>query len=153
MRRKVIGFIVAILVVGAGSFWLVSRATNPLLGKWIYVSGDNGVDPTDTDAVGERGIEFLSRSRFVMFGYKVDGRVVNPYGKYSFVSKNRVKLQTTGFRTVFDGTNADVKLSKKSLPGLDQSKFLIFSPERQELSEEDAITTPATFIREGIHRR
>ena len=61
----------AFIAVGAGAFWFFgSRTDSRLLGKWVYVSGYMGLDPTDKDAIGERGIELLRRSRFVTFGYK-----------------------------------------------------------------------------------
>jgi hypothetical protein len=136
-------FIVAAVAVGASLFWAISWATNPLLGRWIQASADSGRYPGEIEASGERGIEFFTRSRFAMFGYKVDGRIVNPYGTYSFES-NRVKLQTTGFRAIIDGTNADVKL--KFPPELNRPRYLKYSHQAQELEEEDII--PARFTRE-----
>ena len=142
--------VLAFIVVGVCAFWFFgSRTDSRLLGKWVYVSGYMGLDPTDTDAIGERGIEFLKRSRFVTFGYKSNGRVVDSYGTYSFVSSNRIEMSTTGFRTIFDGTNADVKLDGKLPPELNRPRYLIFSPEQQELSEADYITMPARFTRTG----
>ena len=149
-RLKWVCLILAVILVGLSTFWLLgSRAFNPLLGRWIYVSGYMGSDPTDTDAIGGRGIEFLRGSRFVTFGYKSNGRVLDSYGTYSFVGRNRVRLQTTGFRTVFDGTNTDVKLEGKLPPEINRPRDLIFSVERQELSEADSTTMPARFTRTG----
>jgi hypothetical protein len=120
-----------------------------LLGKWIYVSGYMGLDASDTDAIGERGIEFLGGSRFVTFGYKSNGRVVNSYGTYRLVSSNRLEMKATGFRAVFNGTNADVKVPGNFPAELNPPRLFIFSPEQQELSEADYITTPARFTRTG----
>ena len=143
---------VGVLALGMCLFWLFSRLNNPLLGKWIYVSGDTALDPTDTDAIGERGIEFLPGSRFATFGYKVNGHIVNTYGTYTLTSGNRVKLETVGFHTVLDGTNADVKLDRMPRE-LNKPRYLIFSPALQDLEEEDAITMPAQFMRTGQHKR
>ncbi len=88
-------------------------------------------------------------SRFVTFGYKSNGRVVDAYGTYSFVSSNRIEMKTAGFRTVFDGTNAHVNLDGNLPPELSRSRYLIFSPKQQELSEADYITIPARFTRTG----
>lgn len=132
-------FILAPVTLGALCFWFqVGRPENRLVGKWVYVSGDS---------IGERGIEFLRRSRFFTFGYKMDGRIVDSYGTYRFVSSNRIEMKTTGFRTVFDGTNADVKLPGKFPSELIPPRYFIFSPEQQELSEADCITMPARFTR------
>jgi hypothetical protein len=104
-----------------------------------------GLDPSDTDAIGERGIEFLRGSRFATFGYKSRGRVVDSYGTYRLVSSNRIELKTTGFRTVINGTNADLKVAGKFPSELNPPRLFVFSPEQQELSEADYITTPARF--------
>ena len=95
--------------------------------------------------MGPKGIEFLMGSRFVTFGYTIDGRIVNPYGTFSF-SENRVRLQTVGAHFVVNGTNADVKVNLP--PSLNQPRYLRYNREIQILEEDDNGNS-VTFTREG----
>jgi len=115
---------------------------SPLLGRWVYVSNSTS---TNADSAGERGIEFLAHSKFVTFGYKAQGGTMDQYGTYSLTGSNRVRLEVQGIQTTADATNQDMRTSA----GTQKQKFLRYSPEQQELTEEQSFAEPARFKRSG----